>query len=99
MRDWLHANYFHETTGIAASFQGEVPQAFHTIRAVFGPSPAAAGAFLPGEGVADYPPEPEPEAHEDREVSREEVLRYLGRTSEGYQAQMTGLNTLNRKEL
>lgn len=106
---YLQAQYFQGTTGIAASFHGEVPHAFFTIRAVFGSSAdggsggVAAGAFIPGDGVADYPPQPDPAAEaevgEPREVSREAVLRYLGRTADGYQAQMTGLNTLNRKEL
>jgi len=88
MRDWFQQGYFTLQTLVAPSFQGEMPQRYAQIGQVF-PNAEAEAVFLPGEGVALYPPE-EIVTEEPKEITQEEVIQSLmPRKREKNKAQLT----------
>lgn len=87
MAAWFQDGFFPISLCVGPSFQGEVPQGFHSIAALFEEPmhmcPARVctwecfpRAFVPGPGIANLPPQ-DPSLKIEREPTRDEVIRQL----------------------
>jgi len=90
MRDWFTQGYFTENLMIAPSFQGEMPQKYARIIEAF-KYPLYEHAFVPGDSIANYPPEQEVQVIK-KEVTKEELIRTLMRSTPGQEFQMSAIS-------
>lgn len=90
MRDWFTQGYFTQDHPVAPSFQGEMPQNYSRIVEAF-PHPVYETAFVPGPGIANYPPE-EQFVEVKKEVTKEELVRSLMKATPGQEFQMSAIS-------
>jgi len=90
LRDWFSQGYFNENTEVAPSFQGEMPQKYARVVEAF-KHPLSETAFVPGEGIANYPPE-EQVQEVKKEVTKEQLIRSLMEATPGQEFQKSAIS-------
>jgi len=90
LRDWFLQGYFHENTEVAPSFQGEMPQQYARVVEAF-KAPIHETAFVPGAGIANYPPE-EQVVEVKKEITKEELARSLMTATPGQEFQKSAIS-------
>jgi len=86
----LFCRYFNENTEVAPSFQGEMPQKYARVVEAF-KHPLSETAFVPGEGIANYPPE-EQVQEVKKEVTKEQLIRSLMEATPGQEFQKSAIS-------
>jgi len=90
MRDWYTQGFFSQDHPVAPSFQGEMPQNYARIIEAF-PQPLMEKAFIPGEGIAMYPPEEQP-VEVVKEVTKEQLIKTLMQATPGQEFQASAIS-------
>jgi hypothetical protein len=90
MRDWFIQGFFTQDQEVGPSFQGEMPQDYARIVEAF-EAPVYDTSFVPGEGIANYPPE-EQVVEEVKEVTREQLIKNLMEATPGQEFQKSAIS-------